>query len=87
LIQELEALTMAKLSRINKPVKTKHLARSLGVSRPEIVQALNALKSQGLILWMPPSKTSETRSFGWKKAIYFDPILSEIIINGFIIRK
>ena len=82
----IEDLAYQRISRYNKPVKTKHLARSLNVSRPELVKALNSLKDKGLVLWFAPARSKDI-PYGWKKTIHFDPLLSEIVLNGFIIKK
>lgn len=64
----LETVTLAKINRYNKPVKTKHLAKRLGVDRPTMATVLNILADRDQIHWHSPKPGDEKKYMGWVKS-------------------
>lgn len=61
----IQALVMKRLSKYNKPVKTKHLAERLNLDRTEITKTLNQLSTQNKITYVQSKKGSEEKFVGW----------------------
>lgn len=66
IMNDFDILVLTKLKRYNKPVKTKHLAGKLKVTRPDLVMSLNKLQDQGLIYYHAPHKDDDKLFYGWK---------------------
>jgi len=63
----IDVAVLERLGNYTKPVKTKHLAPRLGLSRPGLVKILNRLAKRGLIKWHVPKRNDEKQTYGWIK--------------------
>ena len=65
----LEREVLVKLRRINKPLKTKHLASRFHVDRPIMAEVLNELTIKNQIHWHHPQRGEPDKYMGWVKIV------------------